>query len=313
MNAVLAKARSSSRCAVDALNHSAAGKARGRRTLRRRRAAGGRLAAGTAVDDDAPYGAFAPTRGQKALIGLIRGSFLHHGEFRKRLVPLIGRLRAGPIDAGFRGGRFRLNYRDNLAESGMLLHPGFNREELDFLIARTPVGGTFVDLGANVGLYSIPLSRHVGAAGRVVAVEPNPQALVRLRANIALSGAGNIIVLPYAVGEAAGRVDLHKRKGDLAIVYVEEKADGALAMKPLTELLREAGVARADTLKADIEGHEFKALAPYLAATARNAWPRAMVIEPGHYRALPDSIRLLHDSGYATVARTRRNSLLALG
>ncbi len=57
------------------------------------------------------------------------------------------------------------------------------------------------DVGANIGYVSLALAKAVGPAGRVVAFEPLPANLVRLRANIALNPEGNRVQI---VGAAVG-------------------------------------------------------------------------------------------------------------
>ena len=142
---------------------------------------------------DEPFGHFAPSALQAVIIALVRHTFLRRGDFRRHFVGLLYSLRPTPIDAGFRGGRYRLHYQDNLAECGLLLSPNYNSADIEFLLAGTPVGGVFLDVGANVGLYTIPLALKVGPSGRAVAVEPGVVALSKrycalsTRANWAIS------------------------------------------------------------------------------------------------------------------------------
>ncbi len=65
-------------------------------------------------------------------------------------------------------------------ERGALFNPDYNLPELDFLRENAPVGGTFVDVGANVGTYAVSLAKHVGESGRVIAIEPHPVSSARL-------------------------------------------------------------------------------------------------------------------------------------
>src|SRR3984893_14983117 len=202
---------------------------------------------------DLPFGHFAPTVSQRALIGLVRNSFLNRRDFRSYFGHLLNRVRASPIDTRFRGGRFRLHYQDNLAECGILLSPRYNAAELEFLIEATPPGGVFVDLGANVGLYAIPLAVRVGPAGKVVAIDPGAEALRRLRFNIAASGLANVLVYPCAVGDGDYRADLFLPREDIALSRVVRAESGSVAVRPLLDLLAEAGVTRIDTMKVDVE------------------------------------------------------------
>jgi FkbM family methyltransferase len=65
-------------------------------------------------------------------------------------------------------------------------------------------GDTAFDVGANVGLYSVLLSRLCGPAGRVWAFEPVPDTYWRLRETLALNHCENVIPVRSAVSERPG-------------------------------------------------------------------------------------------------------------
>ena len=81
----------------------------------------------------------------------------------------------------------------------------------------------FVDVGANCGAYSLFAARNVGPNGRVIAIEPMPEMLKRLRYNIAVNGFRNIEVVPTAVGPEAGT----------ATLFVDEARRGLSSMEKL--------------------------------------------------------------------------------
>src|SRR6202166_4173879 len=121
-----------------------------------------------------PFGVFAPTSAQAAVIALAQRSRLKRGAFRPMLSRLVNLLRAGPVDVQYQGTSFRFFHQASATERGALFNPGYNLEELDFLRGHTPAGGVFVDVGANVGTYAMVLARQVGQSGTVVAIEPHP-------------------------------------------------------------------------------------------------------------------------------------------
>ncbi len=70
-------------------------------------------------------------------------------------------------------------------------------------------GDVFLDIGANVGFFSILAARLVGDSGRVVAFEPHPQAAARLEEAVAVNGLSDRIgLVQAAVGRAAGTTRL---------------------------------------------------------------------------------------------------------
>ncbi len=148
-----------------------------------------------------PFGAFAPTRAQASIISLAHRSRLKRGAFRPMLSRLINALRAGPLDVSYQGASFRFYHQASATERGALFNPDYNLEELDFLRVHTPVGGVFVDVGANVGTYAMVLARHVGASGKVIAIEPHPVTHARLAFNMcALRLKGTNVTVKRAQG-----------------------------------------------------------------------------------------------------------------
>jgi FkbM family methyltransferase len=78
--------------------------------------------------------------------------------------------------------------------------------EMAFMRHYLRPGDAFLDVGANVGVYSLLAASLVGPEGRVDAFEPVPETLRRLRENLALSGARQVHIHEVAVGDAAGSV-----------------------------------------------------------------------------------------------------------
>src|ERR1700745_1225565 len=136
----------------------------------------------------APFGAFAPNAAQAAIIRLAHGSRLKRGAFRPMLSRLVNLLRDGPVDVQYQGASFRFYHQFSATERGALFNPAYNLEELDFLRSHAAAGGVFVDVGANVGTYAMPLARHVGPTGKVIAIEPHPVTHARLGFNTEASG-----------------------------------------------------------------------------------------------------------------------------
>jgi FkbM family methyltransferase len=65
-------------------------------------------------------------------------------------------------------------------------------------------GMTVVDVGANLGYFSLLASRLVGPAGRVIALEPNSENCRLLLSSLRRAGASNVQLLPVAADETAG-------------------------------------------------------------------------------------------------------------
>ena len=274
-----------------------------------------------ALDNDAssaPFGALAPNAAQAAVITLTQRTGLKRGAFRPTMSRLVNLLRAGPVDVHYQGAAFRLHHQMSATERGALFNADYNREELDFLRANVAAGGTFVDLGANVGTYALVMARHVGAGGKVIAVEPHPVIHARLAFNRDASAADQVKLVAAAVGPTDGEL-LIKTDGDnLGASHVVSGAPSLDAIKvPSLRLMRiliEAGLANVDALKIDIEGFEDRALVPFFEEASRMLWPRAVVIEHlSRDEWQQDCIADMIARGYREVGRTRSNTLLKRG
>jgi FkbM family methyltransferase len=262
-----------------------------------------------------PFGAFAPTRAQAAVISLAQRSRLKRGAFRPMLSRLLNLLRAGPLDVRYQGASFRFYHQASATERGALFNPDYNREELDFLRAHTPRGGVFVDVGANVGIYATVLARHVGGTGKVIAIEPHPVIHARLAFNCIASGSPQISLLAAAAGACDGELMIETDGDNLGASHIVEGKASSYALKVpslrLRRILDDAGVSHVDALKIDVEGYEDRVLTGFFAEAPPSLWPRAVAIEHlSRNQWLDDCIADMLARGYAETGKTRSNMLL---
>lgn len=135
--------------------------------------------------------------------------------------------------------------------------------ELFFLDELVQPGSWCVDIGANLGYYTLMLSRICGAQGRVLAVEPVPLFRDVLQSNIQTFGAENATILPFALGpdETTVRMGTPEvegvfRHGCTRVLDSEDdhKAVYDVEMRRPDDLFR--GLERLDFIKCDVEGYE---------------------------------------------------------
>ena len=276
---------------------------------------------GLTPDNDpspAPFGAFAPNAAQAAIIRLAHRTRLKRGAFRPWLSRLVNLLRAGPVDVPYQGASFRFYHQASATERGALFNPAYNIEELDFLRAHVPAGGVFVDVGANVGTYAMVLARHVGASGKVIAIEPHPITHARLAFNDAASGHIQTRLVAAAASDCDGELMIETDGDNLGASHiVSGDASGKAIRVPslrLQRILEQAGVARIDALKIDVEGYEDHVLTGFFRQAPPALWPRSVVIEHlSKDEWQDDCIADMLARGYAISGKTRSNTLLARG
>jgi FkbM family methyltransferase len=113
---------------------------------------------------------------------------------------------ARPRPARVRGAAVTLDLRDTMQAEAYLVG-GFEPELVRFVSRELTDGGLFVDVGANIGLITLP----VAAGNRrieVIAFEPHPDNAARLRANLAANPGLNVQVRELALGAERGHVHL---------------------------------------------------------------------------------------------------------
>ena len=128
-----------------------------------------------------------------------------------------------------------------------------------------------LDIGANIG-DSVLYFKHLYPNSRILAFEPNPNALALLRENVALNRLAGIEIFPYALGEHEGEMDLYDEGGGSFIFgsgsrdYVRQFTAGNAPISTKVPLRRAsqvpeiAALGRIDLLKIDIEGAELSVL-----------------------------------------------------
>jgi FkbM family methyltransferase len=135
---------------------------------------------------------------------------------------------------------------------------------------RLSPGATFIDVGADIGYYSLKAAPVVGVSGHVIAVEPNPEALERLRRNIAANRADVIAVAPVACSNAESTLELYAadkaNMGESSLSKANALQAGEaprayiVRARPLDSIVQESGVTRVDAIKIDVEGAEYLVL-----------------------------------------------------
>jgi FkbM family methyltransferase len=140
----------------------------------------------------------------------------------------------------------------------------FEPHAVEMLRRSVNPGATVVDVGANIGVYSIESALAVGPNGRVISIEAAPGHVQKLRENIQLNRMTNVVVVEAALGAAPGEGRLSLPDGDNLGMFTLGSVSGSqshlVAVRTLDDILDELGVDRVDFVKMDIEGSEYHAL-----------------------------------------------------
>jgi FkbM family methyltransferase len=166
------------------------------------------------------------------------------------------------------------------------------------LRASLPPGGTFVDVGANWGYFSLVAAHAVGSAGRVVALEPDPRVHAELAANLARNGIRTVAALAVAASDRAGEATLSgyaeadRNRGVSSLVAAPAGNAPSFAVRTaaLDDVMDAHGIPSADLVKVDVEGAEELVLRGMARGLAAGRYGRVLVeLHPTQH---PDPARL---------------------
>jgi len=142
----------------------------------------------------------------------------------------------------------------------LLISGDYEPEVLAVLLQRAHPGDTVLDVGANLGAFTLPLARHVGHAGRVFAIEASPAVFPYLERNIRVNQAANVRAIHAAASERAGQVTFFDAPahqfGMSGLGNLAGSTAHTVAAVTLDEVMAGAGVTRVTAMKVDVEGFE---------------------------------------------------------
>lgn len=129
-----------------------------------------------------------------------------------------------------------------------------------------PRGGVFIDVGANLGYYSVLASQVVGQDGRVVAIEPQSRLIGAMRENLRLNRCANVEVLCMALSDQPGVGTIHlapsvnSGASSLAVKHRFYTSSEEVQVTTLDALIAAHQIASVDVIKIDVEGFEVQVL-----------------------------------------------------
>ncbi len=262
------------------------------------------------------WGEFKPI-GNAALLRLAVRAGISCGVFHKWIKRnWLKRFGGAPVDIDYYGLKMRLIPDRNITDQKLLLRSGLrDKAELNFIDRHVPAKGVFLDIGANIGYYSLSAAKL--GFGRIIAIEPNPLLVPRIHFNASANNLDERLRLfPVAVSDKPGELFLHS-PGDMGsgvVSTTSSEGDVAVKVDTLVNILNDAGVSRVDAFKIDVEGHEDKALLPWFRSLPDDKLPTAGILEfvhQSHWKE--DVIAYLLGRGYKIGMKTRSNVIVVRG
>jgi FkbM family methyltransferase len=145
----------------------------------------------------------------------------------------------------------------------LLIYKKFELEELLFCRQFVAPGSWAIDVGANIGIYTLTLSRLVAGSGGVIAIEPSPSNFHRLTTHIEGNSCTNVCALQVAAGRENGTATLNV---DVDPAFGAAVSGGAADVRPgrtvsvnvraIDNIWTELGCPKIGFIKIDVEGGE---------------------------------------------------------
>ena len=173
-------------------------------------------------------------------------------------------------------------------------------------------GDYVIDVGANIGTYSLIFADLVGSSGKVTAIEAEQKNARRLKHNLEINDIGWVEVRNFGVSDKEERLSLLLNDdGNAGAHSFYRQANASLLRTqevqclPLSSLID--GARKPRLMKLDIEGFEWRVLRKYFEDAPNPLWPTFIMLEDDSRHRESDAVPLLLSHGYRFVNRFDAN------
>ena len=174
----------------------------------------------------------------------------------------------------FSGVKKEISYRGNIQlkvhlddwiQQQLYFLGDYEKPEIDYLSAFLKPGNVFIDIGANIGLFSLNASKIVGNNGKVYAFEAFPPNYKQCKENILLNNFQNIIVENKAISSQNSTMEILYNEKDknigMASAFLKDFTSKEIVESiTLDQYSSNQNITKIDLIKIDIEGGEFDAI-----------------------------------------------------
>jgi FkbM family methyltransferase len=216
-----------------------------------------------------------------------------------------------PLPGSKAGLRFEFDLRHDLARQ-VYFTGRYDAQESALVRHLLGPGDTFVDVGSNIGYFSVLAADQVGSSGRVVAIEADARIFATLSRICELNPASPITLKHVAIGgedgtlRLAGYDDAQDNWGISRVVGARTTSTASTFEVParrLDPLLDELEIGTVDLLKMDIEGAEIFAVRGMRKGLESGRYRRVLLelhpMQLNEHGASPlDVMRVFSDAGY---------------
>jgi len=159
--------------------------------------------------------------------------------------------------------KIKLNPKNGFVDSELYSNKIWEPSVTKFIYNHLKEGGVFVDVGANIGYYSLMAAAKQGRTGKVYAFEPLPSLCKQIKNSITKNNFTSIDLFEVGCGDINGSLTIHTYPENIgkSSLQCDPGNTNATLLVPIVRLDDElAQLEHIDVLKLDIEGYEYEAL-----------------------------------------------------
>ena len=203
----------------------------------------------------------------------------------------------------------------NSTDSKMIVSSRFiDEKELGYLKnLEKHESSVFLDIGANVGYYSISASNF--GFKKIYSFEPVPKTIDKLKFNIELNNLEKLIeIVPNALGLKKELKAIYEDKDNFgnSSFFEVNKNNNIINIEVINlyEFIVEKKIKNIEAIKIDIEGYEDQALRDFISKSKEEELPKLIIIEHANSSKWEiDLFRLFQDRDYKILSKTRGNTI----
>jgi FkbM family methyltransferase len=164
------------------------------------------------------------------------------------------------------GHRMYVDAHDHGVDYALIFGGDHELRQKQLIMSRLTSGMCVVEIGANIGDYTLELAKKCGPAGKVYAFEPSPKAFSYLRKNVVLNGYRNVTLINGAVSDINGKVLLFEdseSRGNSSLfvgAVPHPKMGIEVETVALDSFAKTNEIIRLDFIKMDTQGAEHRIL-----------------------------------------------------
>ena len=218
------------------------------------------------------------------------------------------------IEVSVFGRKMLLNTGDWIGNALIFTPQWYDHKERKFLRGILEKGDYVVDIGANIGAYTLIFADLVGESGLITSIEAEEQNARRLTHNVSINGIDWIRIHNNGVSDkqetlsmllnVTGNAGMHS-------FFREPDKDNSpvrrIECMPLGNLIENR---KAKLFKLDIEGFEWRVLRKYFEDVSESLWPTYILLEDDPKNREDDAVSLCQDHGYSILNRYDCNAIM---